>query len=154
MKPYSNYFVGLFIAIYIVLLGLSIFNIISNSDETTNYISEDRLLEYMSEFDKTWQKNRAEEKISLQVFEDLEQENANLKMTVTTFESLIATLDADNKKFSAANEKLSADNEKLSEIIQKKSGDIGGWGLFFLLVLIACLSGGMVIFLQQLTQPY
>lgn len=136
MKPYSDYILGLLIAIAIFLIGISIHKIVSNY-ETTNYYSEtefeNKLLEYKTGFDKI---KAAEEKISRQAFEDLEQENANLKMTVTTFESLILTLDADN--------------QKLSEIIEKQNRRVGGWPLFFLLTLISGLSVGMVIVVQQL----
>lgn len=64
-----------------------------------------------------------------------DQEIANLKMTISTFETVIST--------------LQADNQKLSEIIQETQTGRRGWGLFGLLLLTSAMSTGFVLLLKS-----
>ena len=138
---YYDYFLGFLIIFSIFSIGLLIYN----TEQSTEQSSE-----------------QIEKPTNNYFYREAVQEIDNLKMTVSTFESVISTLETDNQKLSKTiklhtltitnlTDKISltkADNQKLSEIIEKHSKRISGWGLIFLLLFNSVLSGGVVIFIQ------
>lgn len=115
VSKYYNYFLGFIVIFSIVLIWTSL---ITNPDNPS-YVE-----------------HRTEQ--TVQEIKDLKQENGNLKTTVSTFEAVISTLEADN--------------QKLSEIIEKTSKRISGWGLCFLLLFTSTLTVGVVIFIQEVKE--
>lgn len=105
---YYKYILTFLIAIFAFSIGASVYI----TDDSTNNV------EY-----------RTEENMAT------DQEIANLKMTISTFETVIST--------------LQADNQKLSEIIQETQTGRRGWGLFGLLLLTSAMSTGFVLLLKS-----
>ena len=102
-----EYFLGFLITFCLFTIGLSLRKtLINNVEYTEQQISKSEVREV--------------------------QEIDNLKMTISTFETVISTLEADNLK--------------LSEIIHKHNWKVGGWELFGLLFLTS-VSSSLALFL-------
>lgn len=101
-----EYFLGFLITFCLFTIGLSLRKtLINNVEYTEQQISKSEVREV--------------------------QEIDNLKMTISTFEKVISTLEADNLK--------------LSEIIHKHNWKVGGWELFGLLFLTSILSSSLAL---------